>query len=112
MATVIIHTTYRLQAPKGKQAILQYVITLIFGCIHGLGFSVLLKSLLGHQSSLVLPLVGFNVGLEIGQIIIITCILLVGFMIGLGGKKITLMWKIAVHTIAFFIALWMAIDRL
>ena len=47
-----------------------YWIALIFGLIHGLGFSNYLKALLGG-GSILLPLFGFNVGLEIGQILII-----------------------------------------
>ena len=47
-----------------------YWIALIFGLIHGLGFSNYLKALLGG-SSVLLPLFGFNVGLEVGQILII-----------------------------------------
>ena len=48
-----------------------YWIALIFGLIHGLGFSNYLKALLG-DGSVLMPLFGFNVGLEIGQILIIS----------------------------------------
>ena len=49
---------------------LNYYLALFFGLIHGLGFSNYLKALLGG-GSILLPLFGFNVGLEIGQILII-----------------------------------------
>ena len=48
-----------------------YWIALIFGLVHGLGFSNYLKALLG-DGSVLLPLFSFNVGLEIGQILIIS----------------------------------------
>ena len=47
-----------------------------FGLIHGLGFSNYLQSLLGAESSLFIPLLGFNLGLELGQICVVTVILL------------------------------------
>jgi hypothetical protein len=42
-----------------------------FGLIHGLGFSSFLRAVLGGEVSIVLPLFAFNVGLEIGQILIV-----------------------------------------
>jgi HupE / UreJ protein len=44
---------------------------IFFGLIHGLGFSNYLKSLLGKSESLVLELFSFNLGLELGQILIL-----------------------------------------
>ena len=54
----------------------KYLTALIFGLIHGLGFSNYLKSLLGMEQSLVKPLFAFNLGLEIGQVIIVLIILI------------------------------------
>ncbi|MBL7884245.1 MAG: HupE/UreJ family protein, partial [Bacteroidia bacterium] len=48
-----------------------YVATLLFGLIHGMGFSYLLKSLLGKDENSLSPLFAFNIGLEAGQIIIV-----------------------------------------
>lgn len=53
----------------------KYFTALIFGLIHGLGFSNYLKSLLGKQESIIKPLFAFNLGLEIGQLIIVLSIL-------------------------------------
>ena len=53
----------------------KYITALLFGLIHGLGFSNFLKSLLGTEQSLIKPLFAFNLGLEIGQIIIVLVIL-------------------------------------
>jgi len=52
-----------------------YGLALFFGLIHGLGFSNYLKSLLGKEDSLLGPLFSFNIGLEIGQILIVMVIL-------------------------------------
>jgi hypothetical protein len=61
---------YKPTAGKGKVHI-NYFLGLIFGLIHGLGFSNYLRSLLGKESSILEPLLAFNVGLEAGQIAIV-----------------------------------------
>ena len=53
----------------------KYVAGLFFGLIHGLGFSNYLRSLLGAERGLALPLFSFNVGIEVGQIIIVSIIM-------------------------------------
>ena len=52
-----------------------YWIALSFGLIHGLGFSNVLRSLLGTGNSLLSALFAFNLGLEAGKLIILTGIL-------------------------------------
>jgi hypothetical protein len=58
----------------------RYPIALGFGLIHGLGFSNYLVTLLGKETQLLGPLLGFNVGLEVGQLIIISIFLLISFV--------------------------------
>lgn len=57
-----------------------YFFALFFGLIHGLGFSFYLKSLLGTQQNIASALLAFNVGLEIGQILIVMAILVISFI--------------------------------
>jgi len=64
---------------------MKYVLALGFGLIHGLGFSTYLRALLGREESIVLPLFSFNVGLEIGQLVILVITLTAS---GLGVKLI------------------------
>ncbi len=64
-------TEYR--APKGY---LIYFVILFFGLIHGLGFSNFLSSMLFDGESIVTPLFGFNVGIEVAQLIIVFAVLL------------------------------------
>lgn len=52
-----------------------------FGLIHGLGFSSYLRELLGRQSRPVLELLSFNLGVELGQLLIVSFILLIGFAV-------------------------------
>lgn len=48
-----------------------YVLALVFGFIHGMGFSYLLRSMLGKEENITFPLLSFNLGLETGQLIIV-----------------------------------------
>lgn len=50
---------------------MKYALAIGFGLIHGLGFSNFLRAVLGAEESLVLPLFSFNVGLELGQLVIL-----------------------------------------
>lgn len=60
---------------------INYVFALFFGLIHGLGFSNFLRSLLGKESNITSPLLAFNLGLELGQIIVVTLFLAVSFIL-------------------------------
>lgn len=57
-----------------------YFFALFFGLIHGLGFSSYLKSILGKEDSIVTPLLSFNLGLELGQIIIVAFFMIISFV--------------------------------
>lgn len=58
----------------------RYFLTLFFGLIHGLGFSNYLKSLLGKSLSVVSELFSFNIGLEIGQLVIVLIFMLLTYI--------------------------------
>ena len=57
-----------------------YFLAMGFGLIHGLGFSNYLKSLLGREESVLSPLFAFNLGLEFGQLLIVSIILVISFI--------------------------------
>ncbi len=60
---------------------IKYGIAMFFGLIHGLGFSTYLQSMLGEESSLALPLFSFNVGVELGQWLVVSVVLLITFLL-------------------------------
>lgn len=66
---------------------MKYALAIGFGLIHGLGFSNYLRAILGGEQSLVLPLFSFNVGLEVGQLVILVITFIVsGIVIGLANR--------------------------
>ena len=59
---------------------LKYTAALFFGLIHGLGFSNYLRSLLGSEKGFLLPLFSFNIGIEVGQVLIVSIIMVLTFL--------------------------------
>ncbi|MFC6521419.1 HupE/UreJ family protein [Undibacterium arcticum] len=53
----------------------RWVVAFAFGLIHGFGFASVLTDLGLPQSALLLALVGFNLGVEIGQLAIVSVFL-------------------------------------
>jgi len=51
---------------------INYFFALFFGLIHGMGFSNYLRAILGKSHEILTPLLAFNLGLEFGQIIVVT----------------------------------------
>ncbi|MEO8760163.1 MAG: HupE/UreJ family protein [Bacteroidia bacterium] len=89
-----------------------YFLALFFGFIHGMGFSYLLKSLLGKEQSVIMPLFSFNLGLELGQMLIVAVVLLISLFLTsfLKVKKNNL--NFFVSSVIIGIAFIMAIQRL
>ncbi|HLY11329.1 MAG TPA: HupE/UreJ family protein [Planctomycetota bacterium] len=54
-----------------REAKHRWVLTFAFGLVHGLGFSSVLHERLQDLDSIVLPVVSFNVGVELGQLAIL-----------------------------------------
>ena len=80
-----------------------YLILLFFGLIHGLGFSNFLKNMFFEGESILLPLLSFNIGIEVAQLAIVFGFLLVSYLF---SKVITnLKWfQLAANSlIVFFI---------
>ena len=60
---------------------LQYVLAAGFGLIHGLGFANTIRFMLADAQNVTVPLLGFNLGLEAGQVLVVACILLLGYVV-------------------------------
>jgi len=57
-----------------------YAMALFFGFIHGMDFSNYFKALLMDPSSIVTPLLGFNIGIELGQLLVVLFIVGIAFI--------------------------------
>ena len=54
-----------------KSVSTNYLLALFFGLIHGMGFANFFQALMGEEGSVVKPLFSFNVGIELGQLLIV-----------------------------------------
>lgn len=88
-----------------------YLITLFFGLIHGLGFSNYLKSLLGTETTILQPLLAFNLGLEFGQIIIVITILALAQLLVSQLKLPQKTWILLLSILSVGLATKMIIER-
>lgn len=59
----------------------RWVVAFLFGLIHGFGFANVLTELGLPQSTLLLALVGFNLGVEVGQVVIVAIFLPIAFLL-------------------------------
>ena len=107
--TAIINITGKSSAKNKK---ITYALALIFGLIHGIGFSNYLRSLLGRSSNITSELLAFNLGLEFGQLVIVSFILAASFIAINFFKVLSREWTLFLSSSAFGIALIMATERL
>jgi hypothetical protein len=77
-----ISNLFRSEGSLEKSSIhINYLFAGGFGLIHGLGFSTLLREILGKSQNIAAPLLAFNLGLEFGQIIIVVIFMALTFII-------------------------------
>lgn len=76
-----VSNIFRSTEPSDRTTYINYGYALFFGMVHGLGFSAYLKTILGKSSGIVKQLFAFNVGLELGQIIIVAIFLILAFIL-------------------------------
>jgi hypothetical protein len=89
---------------------INYLFALFFGLIHGLGFSNYLRSLLGREAAIFQPLLAFNLGLEIGQLVIVGIFMLASSLIvgiiGVNRKE----WTLVISSTVLGMSIMMMID--
>ncbi|MDB5253504.1 MAG: HupE / UreJ protein, partial [Flaviaesturariibacter sp.] len=91
---------------------LNYFLALFFGLIHGLGFANTLQFLLAPDQSFGWGLFGFNVGLEAGQLVIVSAILLLSWLVVQRLRVPHRAWLMGISLLVLVFALKMALERL
>ena len=83
-----------------------YWVALLFGFVHGAGFSNFFRSLfMGMDENLVVPLLGFNCGIELGQIVIVLVFFGVYYLLNLLGNIKHQRWSNFISATGFIVAL-------
>lgn len=112
--TIIITAIFNYFAKDLSKESLQlnYFFALFFGFIHGLGFANSIRFMLARNQKIGPGLLGFNLGLEAGQIICVTIILLAAYLaINVARLKRT-WWIYILSTVTIIWAVKFAIERI
>lgn len=75
---------FKLKGAASKQGTILSIhnlMALLFGLIHGMGFSNFLRAMLGRSGSIWQQLLAFNIGIELGQLLIVAILLVIGAIV-------------------------------
>jgi len=97
---------------KKSQNNVNYYLALIFGLIHGMGFANTARVMIAKSQSIAVPLLGFNIGLELGQIAIVFGILMILFVLLKVFKVNQKDWVLFVSSGVFALSLKMTLERI
>ena len=109
LAAVRSHASDARAEPIAHRA--RYPTALTFGVIHGLGFSAFLRLALGSERSLFVPLLSFNVGLELAQVAAVTLFLALSFVATGVLRAPSKAWNVGVSVLGGAWALALATSR-
>ncbi|MEY3541591.1 MAG: hypothetical protein RLZZ204_403 [Bacteroidota bacterium] len=93
---------------KGK---LQYLLALGFGLVHGMGYANYIRMMLSRNQNLVPSLFSFNVGLEMGQILLVVLVLSSKWLLGKYNLVSTRILVTGVSIYISIVSLILAVER-
>lgn len=84
-----------------------WLVAFAFGLLHGFGFAGVLADIGLPPQAVPLSLLFFNIGVELGQLLFIGAVLLLGYLVRRFGREIPrLVPRVAVYVIGSVAALW------
>jgi len=98
------------KGPQETSTMVPYILALGFGLIHGMGFSNFLRSLLGDE--LLMPLFAFNVGLEMGQLVIVAGIFAVQWAVVRTNGLSMRWWTVGLSLLAAAVSVLLMAERI
>lgn len=90
---------------------INYFLALIFGLIHGMGFANSARMMMAKEQSIAVPLLGFNIGLELGQIVVVLIVIAFSYLLEKIFKLKTRHRVISFSVIVLFFSLKMILER-
>ena len=97
---------------EGRNIQFNYIIALSFGLVHGMGFANSIRQMLASDQTIGIPLLSFNIGLEVGQIVLILLILLIAQLLVVNVKLHRKYWIFLLSVIPLILSLRMALERI
>ena len=93
-------------------ATMNYILAMVFGLVHGMGFANIARMSMAKEQSIFLPLLGFNIGLELGQIVVVAVLLIFSFIAVSLLKVSRKDWILFISSGVFFLSLQMTLERI
>lgn len=113
LTIVITAITNLFQKGFTKRSVrVNYFLALFFGLIHGMGFANTIRFMLAKDQSIGMGLFGFNVGLEVGQIVVVSVLLVISHLLVTVLKINRRDWVIFISAGVLSLALKMALERI
>ena len=100
-----LHNIGIIEKIKNSNMSKNYFLALFFGLIHGMDFSNYFKALIMSPEEIIIPLFAFNIGLEIGQFLIVFVIVLISYVFLSVLKVKYYSWNLFVSGAAFGVSL-------
>lgn len=91
---------------------MNFYLALFFGLIHGMGFANTARMMIANEQHIFVPLLGFNIGLELGQIAVVAGILIVQFVLLNLFKVNRKDWIMFISSGVFALSLKMTLERI
>ena len=100
-----LHNIGSIEKIKNSNMSKNYFLALFFGLIHGMDFSNYFKALIMSPEEIIIPLLAFNIGLEIGQFLIVFVIVYISYVFLNVLKVKYYSWNLFVSGAAFGVSL-------
>ena len=91
---------------------INYLLAAGFGLIHGLGFSTFFKAIMGRTEEIIRPLFAFNIGIEVGQLIIVALILMIGYILLNIIKLKKPYWTLSISLLSMFVVSHLLLQKI
>lgn len=113
-ATIVLGAISNLFRTKEQAPLLAYGMVLGFGLIHGLGFSNTFRAMLfpGEEGLLVQQLLGFNLGVELGQVLVVVMMMAITYFFTQVVKISAKYWQLALSLVTGTVGLFLLFLRL
>lgn len=89
-----------------------YFLALGFGLIHGLGFANIARMSMAKEQNIAVPLLGFNIGLEFGQIVVVAVFMVLSYIFTTILRASKRDWILFVSACVFALAMQMVLQRI
>jgi hypothetical protein len=90
---------------------MRYLVAFSFGLVHGIGFSNYLRQMLTPGDDLLIQLLCFNVGLELGQLVVVAVIMLVGWLLFTFTKVKLRDWNLVLSSFILALAVLLIVEQ-